>query len=321
MINIKNILKKYIVKTINIVNDSKNEIEFNSKITKTYVINLNINELRRNYMVVLLEKYKINYTMVVVEKVTNEINEYLNKDENITKNELGCLLSHLWCLNDMIENKYFNTIIFEDDIILHKNFYELFKKIYDPKINFLLLGACDFSFSSLNYKNVNNGLYQPNKKSIKLYGAHANYYSLAGAKKMFELKTKEIEFFDKNYLDMFSYFSSSSFICYPNLVVSDITGSNLNHDYKLLSTNEIYYYQSCFLNFNFNDYHFVYLFLLDYKELEIDINIEDFKTYYEFIGKILYYYFLNNKHSILIENRLSKKFFTLKDIKTILNYK
>ena len=321
MINIKKNLKKYKVKTIDIINDTKNEHEINSKIVKKYVINMDKNEIRRNYMVVLFEKYKINYTMVIVEKVSNEINNLLNKEETITKGELGCLLSHLWCLNDTIENNYSNCIIFEDDIILHKKFHELFSKIYNPKIHFLLLGACDFSFSSLNYQHVKNGLYTPSKKSVKVYGAHSNYYSLCGAKKMMELKTKELSFFDKNYLEMFISFPNTSFICYPNLVVTDITTSNLQHIYELFSSNEKYYYKNCFINFNFNDYNFIYLFLLDYKELGIELNFNEMKTYEEFTNKVYYYYFLNNKYTTLLQNRIVKKFFTLKDIKMILNYK
>ena len=41
----------------------------------------------------------------------------------MTIGEVGCYLSHMWCLQDIVKNNYNNAIIFEDDIIVHKNFH------------------------------------------------------------------------------------------------------------------------------------------------------------------------------------------------------
>ena len=67
-----------------------------------------------------MKKYGINFTLVLVDYVPNSIyNTIYNADKiRITKEELGCCLSHLWCLNNVIINKCKNAIIFEDDIIL-----------------------------------------------------------------------------------------------------------------------------------------------------------------------------------------------------------
>ena len=40
--------------------------------------------------------------------------------------EVGCYLSHMWCLNDIIKNNIKNAIIFEDDIVVRKNFENLY---------------------------------------------------------------------------------------------------------------------------------------------------------------------------------------------------
>jgi GR25 family glycosyltransferase involved in LPS biosynthesis len=317
MINkIKNIIDNYKVNIYNIVNSNNNELSFiNTNIAKIYVINLKTNIMRRNYIYVLMKKFSINYTLIIVDKISENINTELNYNKTITKSELGCLLSHLWCLNDIIKNKYINAIIFEDDIIFHKKFISLFANIFSTKHNFLLLGACDFSFNSLHQHNVLNNLYQINKKAIKVYGAHANYYSLSGATKMFELHTKKdmISFFDKIYQQIFEYFKDSAFICYPNLVVSDISTSNLHHKYPLFSIAEKNYYSKCFVNFNFNDYHFIYLYFLEKK---YPINSKD--TYESYINRILYYYFHNRENINKIKKRLDTTFFTSNDLNIIM---
>ena len=314
MLDINKILNNYKVKIINFVNTKlETNTVINNNLEKIYVINLLENEIRRNYIMVLMKKLNINFTLVIVEKISTEVYTIINKISNISKSEAGCLISHLWCLNDIIINNYQNAVVFEDDIILHKNFKNMLSETLKTKYDLLLLGACDFNFSQNNYKNIKNNIYNPTVFD-KLYGAHANYYSLEGAKKMFELKSTNISFFDNNYDQIFNFFKTTSAICYPNLVVSDITTSDLNHSYKLLSLTEKYYYEKCFKNFNFKNYNFIYINIL--KNNEVNYNI--FKNYEEYISKVLYHYFYNNEKVEIIKNRLDLSFFKIDDIKIIL---
>jgi GR25 family glycosyltransferase involved in LPS biosynthesis len=305
------IIQSYKVKIINFSNSIKSEI--NNIVNKIYVINLQENEIRRNYILVLMKKLNIDFTLVIVEKITNENYTFINKKSNISKSEAGCLLSHLWCLNDIIQNNHKNAIIFEDDIILHKNFKNMLLERLKTNYDLLLLGACDFSFSQHNYKNIKNNVYNPSTFD-KLYGAHANYYSFEGAKKIFELKTQNITFFDNNYNEIFDHFKTKSAICYPNLVVSDISTSDLGHSYNFLSLTENHYYNKCFKNFKFNNYHFIYLNIL--KTSEINYNI--FKNYEEYINNVLYNFFYDTEKVKIVKNRLDLSFYTIDDIKTIL---
>jgi GR25 family glycosyltransferase involved in LPS biosynthesis len=260
-----------------------------------------------------MKKLNIDFTLVVVERITNENYTIINSNSNISKCEAGCLISHLWCLNDIIKNNHENAIIFEDDIILHKNFKNMLTERLKTNYDLLLLGACDFSFSQYNYKNIQNNVYNPSTFD-KLYGAHANYYSLEGAKKIFELKTQNVSFFDSNYKEIFNYFKTKSAICYPNLVVSDISTSNLNHSYNFLSLNEKHYYNKCFKNFNFHNYNFIYLNILKNSE----INYNYFKNYEEYMNHVLYIFFYDTEKVKLVKNRLDLSFFTIDDVKTIL---
>jgi hypothetical protein len=133
---------------------------------------------------------------------------------------------------------------------------------------------------------------------------------------MFKIRTTEISFFDKEYMLMFKHFNNSSFICYPNLVVSNITSSTLNHAREILSVLEEEYYKKCFINFNFNAYNFIYLNLLDKTLFKIDENNNDYETY---INNCLYHKYYNLHKINTIKKRMVMNFFNLQDIKIILH--
>lgn len=308
---LKKMLYNYDVKTIDIVNSGN---ILNSYTQKIYVINLEKNIVRRNYILTIMKKYGISFKLVIVQKIkTKDYNYYCKYNNNISISELGCGLSHLWCLKDIIQNKYKNAIIFEDDIIFHKNFEAKFFDIIEKQpYDFLLLGACDFHFSEVNHKNVVENLYRPNSNFQQVYGAHAIYYSLQGATYMLYNRLNEFAFFDYNLNKVFGYFNNTSFICYPNLVVTEISTSDNNHSYELFSKKEKLFYTKCFTHFNFNDYHFIYLNLLD------DEYIDKFDNYKDYICSIF-------KTKCSEESKYIKKFIkrvdffflTLEDIKKI----
>lgn len=314
------LINSYNVKIINVENSLTNLSFINTAVEKVYVINLINNTIRRNYMNVLMNKYGINFTFIIVDKINEKINKIINNKNIITKSELGCLLSHLWCLNDIKKNKYKNAIIFEDDIIFHKDFINLFKNVFSIKHDFLLLGACDFNFTSIHQFNVQNNLYVINENAKKVYGAHANYYSYKAASEMLDMhininnSESEICFFDKNYSKMFQIFKNSAFICYPNLVVSDISTTNLHHRYPFFSIAENNYFHKCFVDFNFSDYRYICLSLLDKK-----YPIEKKDTFESYINKILYLHFFNQDKINKIKNRLEMSFFTINDLKMMMS--
>ena len=309
----------YKVKAINITNDTNQINAINKKVKKIFVINLIDDEVKRKYIIILMKKYNINFTLVIVDKISNEFYKYISENSNsfISKGELGCCMSHLWWLYQIIKNNNENAIIFEDDIIFHKNFINDFLNILNKKtLDFLLLGAHDFNFSKKNYKNVKNKLYRPNEDVNNLYGAHANYYSLKGAKVMFKIRTSEVSFFDKEYYLMFKHFNNSSFICYPNLVVSNIAASTLNHTREILSYLELEYYNKCFINFDFNMYNYIYVNLLDKKLFKINEKNSDYEAY---INNCVHQYFFDLNKINFVKKRFVMNFFTLQDIKMILN--
>jgi GR25 family glycosyltransferase involved in LPS biosynthesis len=307
------ILQNYKVKIVNIKNEEPSIV--NSHVDRIYVINLLEDTLKRNYIITLFQKLKIDFSLVVVERLSKEDYKFVEKHSKISIAEAGCLCSHIWCLKNMIDNEFKNSIIFEDDIILHKEFESLLIGHLERKPDFLMLGACDFNFRKENHRNVSNYIYFPFTFEY-LFGAHANYYSLEGAKRMFDIKTSFVSFFDNFLAEQFCFFPDTSGVCYPNLAVTDITKSALNHSYSLLSNYESYFYNKCFVAFDFQDYNFIYIHLLNEVMKSEDAN--KFKNYEDFIKVALHNYFHNEDSASCVYKRLSFQFFTLDDIKNIL---
>jgi hypothetical protein len=306
-------IKNYKFLNVKIIN-KKDSTKLNNVIKKIYVINLREDIHKRNYIYTLFKKYGINYSLIIVDKIDNTIYDKLVKEKNISKSELGCCLSHMWCLLDILKNNYENAIIFEDDVILSKHFVSEFLTIYqaNPKLDFLMLGAHDYNFSREHYKNVNNRLYKPNKQCRNLFGAHANFYSKDGAQRMFYIRATNLSFFDNEYNLLFDTMPNS-YICYPNLALSNTTESRINHEKPILSTSEIGYYSLCFVNINLNDYNVMYHNLLDISLLQKDDTVETF------VERCLRFRITDSEKVKLIKQRFSFTIFTIEELKTIIS--
>lgn len=305
-------LKLYNVNVISIINDKKSQL--NVYVKQIYVINMNEDIRKRNYIYVLFKKYKINYNFIIVNRVSKEIFSKLCKNSSISEFELGCTMSHMWCLLHMLKNEFENAIIFEDDVILSKNFIEQFLTIYraKPALDFLMLGAHDYNFSN-NFKHVKNNVYRPEFDNHKrLYGAHANFYSYNGAKRMFYIRATYLSFFDNEYNLLFDTIPNS-YICYPNLVISNISESTINHEKPILSKNELEYYSECLKNINLDDYNIIYTNLLDFSLAKIDDDVDTF------IERCLHNHFNDYEKIKLVKKRFVLDFFTMDDIKNMLS--
>ena len=312
-----NLLNKYKVKRNILINDISREYFINNYVDHIYVINLETNILRKNYMTRLMEKYHINVEMITV-PILNEYQYERIRNQSISLGEAGCYLSHMYCLNDAIKNNYNRIIIFEDDIILHKNFHNLFENILqNNEYDILMLGANDFHFSKTNCKSISNNLYKPDSKTTFLLGTHAIMYSKNGINEMFSLRLSKPTFMDNNLISLLTIFKNTFYIVYPNLVVSDLSTSNIHHNFWI--TNELkenYFYKNCFNSqFNFNDYNFIYL-----KPLEFYNQIDFIKTYEENIVSMLNLCFKTNEMKLIdiVKSRLVYDFFNLQDLEYIL---
>lgn len=311
-VELLNCLKEYNVNNIPIINEPNSKL--NNLVKQIYVINMKEDIHKRNYISILFQKYKINYNLIIVDRVEQIVYNKLCKTEHISIAELGCCFSHMWCLMNILKNNFENAIIFEDDVILSKHFIEEFSKIYEnhPKTDLLLFGSHDFNFSKQHFKNVKHNLYRPNNNFTKLYGAHANYYSLNGAKRMFFIRATNLSFFDNEYNLIFNSLPNS-YICYPNLAIANMTESKLNHEKNILSQNEINYFTECFVNLKLNNYNLIYTNLLDLSILKADDNVDTF------IERCLLNIFNDVDKIKIIKTRFVFNFFTIQDLKNMLS--
>jgi len=124
-----------------------------------------------------LENYSFNVIPDWVEPFTSKV---------MTKEEIGCALSHYNIWEKIVKEKLDYTLILEDDIILCENFneklYEAFKSIKNSNIDFdlLYLGR-----RPLNYENeikINENIIKVNYS----YGGHAYILTFNGAKTLLE---------------------------------------------------------------------------------------------------------------------------------------
>lgn len=300
------------------VNDKLNQMYINKYINKIYIINLHNNILRKNYVIKLMEKYNINFELIIVPTLSNEEYEIIN-NKHINLGEAGCYLSHMFCLNDAIINNYQKIIIFEDDIILHKQFHLLFENITSSDFEFdfdiLMLGCDDFHFRKLNYKFVENNLYKPHNNTTFLYGTFSIMYSSKGLREMFTSRLNKPTFMDNNLIEFSNKFRTTFFISYPNLVLTDYSQTNINHNFWITNKlKEKYYLKNCFDDkFNFTDYNFIYL-----KPLELSTSVDLSKSYAENMMNILKLFFKTDINSAnIIYMRLVYDFFNVQDLEFI----
>ena len=290
----------------------------NQHVDHIYIINLESNRIRRNYIHLIMKKMQINYELIVVQPPT-EIQLQTIKEINgsLTNGEIGCYLSHMFCYHNAMQNNYKNIIVFEDDIIFHQDFHRLFESIIHQKqYDFLMLGASDYHFRKYNYRNVNPVLstYQPQKINSGILGCHAIYFSKEGYTQMFQERLQYPTFMDHNLIQFLDYFSHSFSICSPNLIVPELSTTNLSHHIWITNhKKENYYFKKCFsTTFSFQHYYYLYLDIFQCITKEnIDIEL----TFEQNIMTIIALYFSNNSYHLdNIKRRLRYDFFTVSDL-------
>lgn len=279
-------LKNYNVRNYKIFNSNFSKTEYNVlNCFPIYVINLEEDVTRRNYIKKLFKKYGVNYSLIIVKRFRYKSTKDL-LNIKMRAPILGCVLSHLWCIQNAVYNNYDRFIIFEDDIVFHKNFNNLFKKIVDSyiqNIDLLMLGALDINLNT-NLKNFTNDevIYYPTNN---IAGAHANIYKLEFAQEFLNYKlttTNPLEF-DYDYYLFMNKFKIG--ICMPNLVVCELSTTNINHVFSPLISNCYERYKTFFpKNFTYDDYEYITILFINFIKEQNDIgNI--FNTFEEMVKK------------------------------------
>ncbi len=259
---LSNLLEKYNVTQYSIVNNFRKSLFLNE--IPIYVINLKQDFMRRCYIKHLFKKHRINYTLVVVDKFRYDTPEE-TIEHKIHHTKMGCILSHLWCISDAVKKNSQRFIVFEDDIIFHKQFFTLFQNmLINCEIpDLLMLGSIDFKIEE-HTKDMNEScpIYYPKNNII---GAHANMYTLQFARSFLEYKLNSfpIKEFDYDYAIFMDKFKIG--ICCPNLVVCELSTTNINHFFSPLKKSGFSWYSKTFKSgFTYNDYEYIIIAFLTF---------------------------------------------------------
>lgn len=141
------------------------------------------------------------------------------------KYALGCLMSHIEIIKEAKSAGYKRILIFEDDVILSDEFSERISQINKLNWELLYLGASQFNWSGVK---VNNGFYKcSNTLGTFAYAINSNIYD--DLLELFETKRKSID----NLLSEYQLKNKQSFVIYPNIVISDVSQSDIRQSKSL----------------------------------------------------------------------------------------
>lgn len=136
------------------------------------------------------------------------------------KNALGCLLSHLNVIQDAKLNGYKRILVFEDDVFLCKNFLSEIKRIQEIDWKLLYLGCSQFNWKEIK---VCKGCYLSNDS----YGTFAYALNIDAYDEIISMLNSRKKSVDNLMIDFQSKNVGVCYTIYPNIVVSDVTGSDI----------------------------------------------------------------------------------------------
>jgi len=155
----------------------------NTIFEKIYCINLD--RRPEKYIQYLDEAKKHNITGTIRYPAIDGANITNFTSGKINNGELGCLLSHLNILNEIVANNYQRTLILEDDVEFHDNLNSLFSEYIQqppPNWDMLYLGGSHHSKNVEFTKNVHR-IYQT-------YTTSSYAITLEAAKKLIPMVKK-----------------------------------------------------------------------------------------------------------------------------------
>jgi len=275
-----------------------------------YVINLDKDKFRRGYIKQVLRKLGFTYKLIIVQKISPKLAKQFIRT---TPSVAGCCLSHLWCLKNAIESNHKHFLILEDDIVFHKKFTELIRHVDYKSYDMIQLGCCDFqlraNLSGQYNKNAPLTIYNPTRNAL---GAYGNIYNIGFAKLLYKFKTTYFSEWDTR-IDMF-YSKYKMGICYPNLITSELSTTNLGHKFSLFD-NSKRFIRNCHIDFKYEDYNFIWIIFLEFCFKTYMANKEKLDDYNELV---IQFGNEHKSHAAIIKNVLSNNLYNQGDILEIM---
>jgi glycosyl transferase family 25 len=200
----------------------------NNYFEKIYCINLEKRKDRWNEVSKEFQKINCN-----VEKFVAIDGEKLEASAYIYRGELGCYMSHMVILKDMINNNYSKILVFEDDVVFNDDFNAKFDYYYNQLPN-----DWDIVYMSGNHttslEKITDNIYKTNGT----LAMHSYFISLEGAKKLYNLlvaknMTDPIDVIGIEYQKNNNCYTFRPHLTYQKEGFSDIQKKVVNYDHLL----------------------------------------------------------------------------------------
>lgn len=142
-------------------------------------------------------------------------------------NALACLKSHLSIIKDAKLKEYEKILIFEDDVILCDDFLKKIKLVEKLDWKLLYLGASQFDWTDIQ----TNDFFYNCKKTLGTFAYAINSSIYDELISLFEQDSKSVD----NYLSIIQgKYPESSFVFFPNIVISDVEDSDIRESKNAL---------------------------------------------------------------------------------------
>jgi GR25 family glycosyltransferase involved in LPS biosynthesis len=172
------------------------------------------------------EKYlEYNHYVARVQFMEN----YLGKKAIQSPGAFGYALTYIEILKEAIANNYQRILIFDDDIILCKNFHNAFEnriRMLPADWRLIMLGAMQHNWNETWINWVNDSLYHCNGTSI---ASHAvGIQSKAFLPLLHYAEKLDLPIDEGAIYHVQQVYSKQCYVFYPNLVIQDISESDIN---------------------------------------------------------------------------------------------
>lgn len=147
--------------------ESIRPFRLNDYFDKIYCLNLDRRKDKWQKVSNQFEKFKIEvqrWSAIDGQTISDETFDLYNPNKIVgedasnlgiveNKNSIACLLSHLQIILDAKKNNYKRILIFEDDIIFHKDYKSRMSKVVNSEWKILYLGASQFDWTGIVIDN------------------------------------------------------------------------------------------------------------------------------------------------------------------------
>lgn len=154
------------------------------------------------------------------------IRERLNKEEKIqpfylqNSRALGCLISNIQIIEDAKRKGHQRILLFDDDVVFHRNFKSLIEKIISlPQWKLLYLGCSQHRWDGIEPRNTFS------YEARHTHGTFAIGIDCSVFDDILELYSKKEKNCDVYLMDIQSKFPHECLVFFPNLVIADVRAS------------------------------------------------------------------------------------------------